>query len=694
MKNINFGIINYVILFIITALVFWDLLLPGYILTLDMVFGPQILPKDFPYYITNLPTPDIPLRIIIFILNIFLPVWIIQKILLFTLIFLSGIFSYNLCPSKYKIGKLYAGILYIINPFIFVRFLAGHLDILIGYAFLPLLLKLVIEFPDNNRLKRMMQIAVVLTIISTSYHLLVLSLLLLSIIFITQSFNERNFDFFKNLIKIFLIYILLNAYWIFPLLINTEAKTRTFASWISGQDIGIFTPKGTTNFNVLFNVASLHGFWRNAYDYAKFHINYWYILYFIILFLSIHGFLIIRNNKKLKTFSWIFILTSALLLLFATGVSLPSFSKIFTFFFENIPMFKGFREPHKLLSIAVLMYSFFGGIAVGDFSKGIKFSKFKIKNILSLMLVSIFLLTPLVYSYTMLFGFHDQLDVSYYPKEWESAELIMKADKEDFNVLFLPWHMYMDFNFNPKQRIVNPANTFFSKPLISGDNIEAGGIYSQSSNPVSKYMEFLLSNRDKIQKFGRLVSPINVRYIILAKQVDWGKYDFLFNQTDLELIIENDQLVLFKNKVNTSKIYSVKEIVYVEGEDFFKQIKALDITNTAYLSKGVESNISFSKTEYKKLTFSKISPVEYRIENDVKLVVLTDTFSEYWELDGQKPTRTFMGTNLFVFELNQPKKLYFSRFGYYIIGYLISIIALILAIVMYLKENQKVAKRR
>ncbi len=690
MKKINLGVISYAIFFLLTIIILWDLLLPGYILTLDMVFGPQVLPKDFPFYINSPPTPDIPMRLMMYLLNLFMPVWMIQKIILFFIIFLSGVLAYNLCPSKQKIGKLYAGILYMINPFVFVRFLAGHLDILIGYAFLPLLVKLAMEYEDN-RVKKMIQIGLVLSIISISYHLLMLSLLFLSIIFIAQYISSKKIDTLKNLVKILSIYFLLNSYWILPFILNTESKTHTFASWISGQDIGLFTPKGATNFNVLFNVGSMHGFWRSAYDYAKFHLPFWYVLYFVILFLSIHGFLIIKNDKRLRLISWLFVIFSVILLIFATGTSLPSFSKIFTFFFEKFPLFRGFREPHKLLSVVVLMYSFFGGVAVGDFSKEIKTQKLR-KSLLSLIIVAIFFSTPLIYSYTMLFGFKNQLGVSQYPEEWERAEEVMKRDDSDFNILFLPWHMYMDFNFNPKQRIANPANAFFSKPVISGDNIEAGGIYSQSNNPTSRYIEFLLFNKNRIKNFGSLVSHLNVKYIILAKQADWLQYNFLFNQTDLQLIEESDQLVLFKNNINTTKIYSANKIIFVDGEDFFKAFDNSNSTRTVYLSKGLWKNYSLPTLQSNRVSFSKNSAISYELSGGSGLVVLTDLYSEGWVLDGQKPVRTFMGTNLFISK--NPNKLYFSRFNYYIIGYLASLGTFIFILVMYFKKDQKVAKRK
>ena len=72
----------------------------------------------------------------------------------------------------------------------------------------------------------------------------------------------------------------------------------------------------------------------------------------------------------------------------------------------------------------------------------------------------------------------------------------------------LPWHMYLDLAWldNRWKRLANPAPSFFSRPTISGDNIEAGPTATNSSNPVSKYVETLLGQGDRVGDFGSLIA--------------------------------------------------------------------------------------------------------------------------------------------------------------------------------------------
>ena len=58
----------------------------------------------------------------------------------------------------------------------------------------------------------------------------------------------------------------------------------------------------------------------------------------------------------------------------------------------------------------------------------------------------------------------------------------------------------MDYDWSPNnyKRMANPAWKFFDRPVIAGDNIEIGPIYSQSRDPISLYIGFLLSHKNEI----------------------------------------------------------------------------------------------------------------------------------------------------------------------------------------------------
>ncbi len=284
----------------------------------------------------------------------------------------------------------------------------------------------------------------------------------------------------------------------------------------------------------------------------------------------------------------------------------------------------------------------------------------KIVRFSLLVIVITVLITPLIYSFTFFNGFAGQIKPTDYPSDWYETNNFLNEDKQDFKILFLPWHQYMNFGWvnNTNKRIANPARNFFDKDVISGTNAEIGKIYRESNTPEQVYIDSVLDKRNNITNFGEIISILNVKYVILTKESDYKKYFFLFNQTDLELIKETKNLYVLKNKNRILKIYQTDDI----------------------------SNIMAEKTG---LDYEMINPVRYRLENNAskKYIVFTEPYSEDWRLDGKEPVKAYGAVNAFE---NGGKEIRFER--YYRINlpaYIISILTFIGLIATYLRLGQQ-----
>lgn len=664
MKNLNPDYLFYAIFFLLSIFIMWDLLLPGYVLNLDSIFTDKIYLSDIFQSVKNPPASSTPFKVVLFALNLVLPMWLVQKLVFLSILFLSGVFAYQLSTTN-RAGKLMAGLIYMINPFIYVRFLAGHVLLLIGYAFFPLFVKKLMDFFEKPSPKSSIKITFLLTIISLIPHYIPIAFVIFMVFLLVNFFKKKDSMLIRYSIMIGVIYFLINFYWILPFLLNSNSPLQTFEKFIGAKDVFVFSSRPAYNLNVLFNLSSLHGFWRQGYDFAKFHIPFWYILYVVILFLTVHGFFILNRNKKYSTYARYLLVITVISLILATGLSHPIFSKLFNFLFEKLPFFKGFREPHKFLTLVCLVYSFFGGVGLGDFTEQFKNLKER-KRILLAAFIILCLITPIIYSYTIFFGFNNQLEVVNYPETWYDLDEYLNSDDDEFNTLFLPWHLYMDFRFNQKQRIVNPAESFFTKPIIQADNIEVEDIHSQSLNPISKYIEFLLKNRRKCSNFGELVKPLNVKYVVLLKEVDWESYTFLLNQEDLELILENDDFIVFKNAHETSSIYETDTVI---GRNDWDGL--------------INGNLNFDLNPIKA---EKRSQIKYVIaqEPTKKYLALTERFSSGWKYDNQKPFEYLGALN--AFEASEENKIQYQEFTYYFMAYFISGTAILVVIIYMLGD--------
>lgn len=666
---------------------------PGYVLTLDMIFTPDSFRISDSFYGFGNQYSVLPLFAFLKFLSIFFSNELIQKSLFFFIFFISGTSMYKLCPEEWGIGRYFAGFLYMLNPFIFVRFLAGHWLILLAYAVSPIVIISLMDFFESPSTKRSLQVAFLITFVFfIDTHTPFLIFIVFGIFYIVKIIQSRkntgrNFAISRSTVLIGIFMLLLNSYWLVPSFIANKGPLGE----ITSSDLYTFTTKQDLNFNTLFTTASMYGFWRGGYLYAKDLLPFWYIFFIFILFLSVHGFVSNYRHPEYGIYVRAFGIIAVISALLATGISGP-FGGIFEFLFNNIFFLKGFREPQKFVALLVLVYAYLGGLGVAELEKAARARSTEVNNKFAmLLLVALGLSTPFIYSFTIFDGFWGQLKTTDYPKDWYGVNDYLNADKQDFNVLFLPWHLYMDFKWlpTPQKRIANPANTFFDKAVIQGENMEAGSIYSSSTNPVSGYIEFLLGKKDKIENFGELVAPINVKYIILTKEVDYEKYDFLNKQKDLELVMDTENLVVFRNMHPVSRFYQVEGVITIRDFDDLLEIsKTRDITSFAII-KGNETKLQDSDGQ--PLNYTMASPVKYILDQpSKKYVVYSQRYSGSWKLDGSAPFANFGVTNAYDTSDIKGNILYYETFNIYLAGYIISGFAFIFLIIIYFKENIRI----
>ena len=681
--------------FIVSIAILGKLLFPGYILTLDMVFTPNTHFENVVYgwnegqngMVTDVltGTTRLPYFFVVYLFGLILPMWVIQKLILFLILFLSGISAYQLCPTKGSYGKYFAGLIYMINPFTYVRFLAGHYLLLLAYAITPFAVKALMDVFDTGNKKNIIKAALWITLVGIlNMHNLFLVFFLFGVLLVVNLIQNRKnrekiLELSRTAGRVIGIFFLLNIYWLLPIITEGTALGQ-----IGAMDITVFAPKPVSNFNIAFTTMSMYGFWRGGYTYVKDILPFWYLIFIFMFYLVIHGAVTTFNDKKLGANAKLFIVVIIVALFFGIGAASPVTAPVFNWLFEHLFFFRGFRDSQKFVALLVLAYAYLGGLGLDDFTKYLK--EKRVKRVIAIIIVVVALVSPAMYSYTM-FGFYGQLKPMDYPQSWYETNDFLNQDSDDCNVLFFPWHLYMTFSWS-ERRIANPASGFFDKPVIEGDNIEAGGIYSQSTNPVSKYIEFLLRSED-YRNLGELVAPLNVKYIILAKEVDYKRYDFLYEQEDLEVVLENEGLIVFRNEHETAKIYEVNHAYAIrDWNELIKISETQDITNAVYLFKDntVDNQVSDNLGKGI-LNYSKKSPVEYVLEDrpTKKYVIFTTSYSKNWESGGQRPLKNMGLTNAYIFETEDLKdsRIEYDRFKVYLLGYVISILFFIFLLVLY-----------
>ncbi len=539
----------------------------------DMGGVPAELQEALPYFLFSM-------------LFSFAPAWVFEKLFFFLILFLSGVTMYYACPTENRSGKFFAGLLYMINPFIYIRFLAGHVFLLLSYAFLPFLVKSIFDLSKKENVRLNIFVAAVALWFSTMMIQLIPLIVALCVLIVAfTAWAEQNNKVFKRFACVLILWCLLSAPFLAQQLLN-QAQTRETLSKITLADLYVFSTKPDSTTNALYNAASLYGFWRPGYILAKESFGYLQGIVILFIFLAVYGFSRSIEARGLKGVGYALAVMAVFSLIFAVSTSVLPVGEV-NKVMDAIPFLKAFREPHKALAFVALAYAFFGGIGVGGIVSAIRSKR------VQMLVIGVLLLAPIAYTFTMFNGFFGQLDSVSYPDEYYAAEKFFNADADDFNILVLPWHLYMDYSWYPKQRIVNPARFLFSKPVIYSDAIEVGQIYSQTTKPISLYVQRILYSGRK-QEFGKQMSLVNVKYIVLFKEADYNaSYDFLSEQKDLKLIQDSKYLKIFENKEYAGRIQRI-------GGGYLKYEKQL--------------------------------PVRYAVETDAEQLIFKNAFSEKWFL--------------------------------------------------------------
>ena len=688
----------YLIYSLLSLAILGPLLLPGYVLTLDMVFTPSL---DFSSQLygfqEGLSSAFTPVYLLIGLASKLIPTWLLQKAILFLIFFLAGLGAHRLFSFK-GVGSYFAGLLYAVNPFTYVRFLAGQWIILAAYALMPFAIKAFLDLLEKGGVKNAIKVTLLSTLVGMmSIHGLLLLFLAFLIIFVVKVIKERKrpatiIPSGKYVMLSAALFLTLNVYWLVPDL----SAGGTVVEQISRTDLLFFAPSPTSSFGVMFDTASMYGFWRGGYIYAEDILPVWWVLFVFILFLALYGF-ISRVTSPPMGQRWVVIsfgIIAVVSFLLAVGAASEFTRPPFEWAWEHVPFFRGFRDSQKFVVLLCLAYACLGGLGGNELAKGLRQQGKKLPRAGMTALIAVALLTPVAYSFTM-FGFHGQLGATDYPQEWHEVNAYLNQDESDFNVLFLPWHHYMDYNWLPNRdkRLGNPAQQFFDKPVIAGDNMEVPGIYSQSTNPISKYVEFLLGNGNDVDNLGELLAPLNVKYIILVHEVDYAGYDFLFHQDDLKVELDKQGLTLLRNEHPVAEIYGVDSVVYIESLDQYLELsEEQDVMEHLYiLGSGPNSG---GDSEAQMLDFTERNPVKYQVQGTtLKYTIFTvpqSVSNEHWEYNGKQPVKNLGFMPAFESAADRGEIVYTRFYRVYLPSYIISAVALIVLMVAYFIRGKMV----
>ncbi|MHB1209391.1 MAG: hypothetical protein ACYC1I_06745 [Acidimicrobiales bacterium] len=587
-------------------------------------------------------------------------------------------------------SRLAAGTLYAVNPFVFNRIFVGHVPLLIGYALLPFAVAAARRSISTSVPRWTIPALwwVVLTVLSPHFAW-IFGVVIFAIVI--AAFSARQHPLRRIACWFAVVageFALMSAYIYLPHLV-TNLPTR-----VGSTSLQLYQTSSDPHLGLFTNVLGLYGFWRvgPGPELPKEIITGWpFLLIGILLVVGYGAWGVVRKSVPRVTrlanegvakdaqfesqgaehdaelvsenssdcesldrrqLGLILVVVGVMGYFLALGNQGPT-AGLFLWAYEHAPFFSVMREPEKFVMLLALAYSVFFGWGVERLSQmnfsSSKYATFAVATTLGVAL-------PLGYTPTIFNGLAGQIAPSTLPSAYQRADSLMGQGAG--NILYVPWHLYMAYSFTNNRVVANVGATSFSRNVISADNVESGGVATQSTSPRSAYLQQLFANGTDLKEFGALVAPLGVKYVVLAKTVDWRSYNWLNAQSDLRLVFNSDSLEVWKNSAyygvgtRTSKLKEVSSFAELLALAKSHELGTAVVLRTGAaiptLSRGNEPKSSVPLgTLARRPAVQILSPVAYRVHPGPPGWISVDApFQRGWTLNGRKATSSAEGTIL------------------------------------------------
>jgi hypothetical protein len=478
----RFSPYSLVIFGIITLAILGDLLLPGYVLTLDMVWVSELHLG----WNTDSFNNAFPLYTLLFLLATILPAWVVQKMVLATIIFLVLWLPYRLLPCiTNETGRVFAGLIYALNPFVYSRLLAGQWIVLLGYALLPLVLYAVVRLcRERDRRSALILAGSLLLMGAISIHYFYIATLLCAVwlggegvrLLLRRQWEAARSLAWRSALVAGMV-LVVSSYWLIPGLLREtpiEARfdTTHFEAFATSANLLVSAP---------LNLLALGGFWGEGMDW-RYHFVWpqdtaFFWLGMIGLWCLVGlGWWQLAKRQDTRFVALLLAGIGIGSYVLGLGVAHSPFLDLNLWLYEHFPGWRGLRDSHKLAGVLALVYALLAGAAAAY----VRQRRWYQPALILPLMAGI----PLATGLFLWGGAHGQLSPTWYPASWHQVEATLDAAPPGEKMLVLPWRGYFSLPFADQRVVANPTSRFFGPERVySGRSVEVGDIYDQEVDP-------------------------------------------------------------------------------------------------------------------------------------------------------------------------------------------------------------------
>ncbi|MCA2213965.1 hypothetical protein [Jidongwangia harbinensis] len=445
---------------------------------------------------------------------------------------------------------------------------------------------------------------------------------------------------------------------------------------VGTDDLEVYAPHAGPG-GMLVTLTTLRGFWRGGADSSP-QVVLGLAPAAVMLLAAVYG--LARLCRRDPVVGRPLAALTAAGLLLGAGIHGP-LEPVYRAAFDVVPLFTAMREQQKWVALAMIGYAIGIGATVEAAAAACRAARPPVSRIVAVATLLAVGGMHAAVAPSLIWGLGGTVRVSHYPKAWYDADRLMGNGTE--SVLFLPWHLYQPFSFTRARTVATPAGAFFRRPVISSDAVELGPVQTNSSSLRMAYLHRVLA-AGGTGRFGRLVAPLGVRYVALARERETEEYAWLARQTDLRRVLRTPQLDLYRVEANgTGRVLGARA---GDGTSVMARAARGGLGTEAVLPGGPAQRPLPSKAYG---GIRRLSSTSWRVDPGTPgWVVIPEEWSPGWAAEDLLTRRTAAGTVAVRVGI-EPITLRYTPWRWLRLGLAASLLSLALLVVAGLNEHRR-----
>ncbi len=480
------------------------------------------------------------------------------KVFVVGLLFVAALTAYRAVPTNGFVPRAIASTVFVVNPFVFGRLHYGQMFVLAGYALLPWIATRTRQLILRPGVKAGLLLALSFAAAgAVSTHMILIAGVLIAAVFISHLLLEpRRLEFVRTVgpsVLLAAVATLIGVSYLAVPFVFGRGPIANFVTGVNTVQLSAYAAVPDDKLGLLPNLLGLYGFWAEntrRFTSMKEFVPFWPAALMLLLVVCAVGAVVFLRSRRDELAPWVagILVATAIGLVLEMGVSSTWTSGFVTWLDAHFSVYRGMRDAAKWAALLAFVYSQLAALGTGAILGWLKRRTAAAAQTDWLVsgATGVQIALALYYGNGLLFGAHGEIKPSPYPAGWYAADLVLAADRNPDRALFLPWHEYMGYSFiqNENKVVASPAPTFFSLPVIASTNPDVPG--TAAPTDLDQVAISKLVGEGAQGDWGAALKKLNVRYVLLARVVDYASFWYLDYLPDLEKIGDFGSIVLYR----------------------------------------------------------------------------------------------------------------------------------------------------